>query len=48
MKLGLDENWQIWTEYALILILIVVVLITAITVAGPLVSKIFSTINSNH
>ncbi len=34
-------------EYALILVLVAVVVIAALTILGPLVANVFSTINSS-
>jgi pilus assembly protein Flp/PilA len=45
MKFALDEKGQGMVEYALILVLVAVVVIAAVTIMGPLVGKVFSTIN---
>jgi pilus assembly protein Flp/PilA len=47
MKLALDEKGQGMVEYALILVLVAVVVIAAVTIMGPLVGKVFSTINKS-
>lgn len=39
------ESGQGMVEYALILVLVAVVVIAALTVMGPLVSDVFSTVN---
>jgi len=46
MKFSLKEKGQGMVEYALILVLVAVVVIAAVTVMGPLVGKVFSTVNS--
>lgn len=46
MKFALNERGQGMVEYALILVLVAVVVIAALTVMGPLVSNVFSTINT--
>jgi len=45
MKIAIKERGQGMVEYALILVLVAVVVIAAVTVMGPLVGKVFSTIN---
>jgi len=47
MKLALTEKGQGMVEYALILVLVAVVVISAVTIMGPLVGKVFSTINKS-
>ena len=47
MKIALEEKGQGMVEYALILVLVAVVVIAAVTVMGPLVGKIFSTISKS-
>jgi pilus assembly protein Flp/PilA len=47
MKFALEEKGQGMVEYALILVLVAVVVIAAVTVMGPLVGKVFSTINKS-
>lgn len=42
-----DKKGQGMVEYALILVLIAVVVIAALTVMGPLISNVFSTINAS-
>ena len=48
MKLALKEKGQGMVEYALILVLVAVVVIAAVTIMGPLVGKVFSTINASY
>lgn len=43
----LKERGQGMVEYALVLVLVAVVVIVALTVMGPLVANVFSTINSS-
>jgi pilus assembly protein Flp/PilA len=45
MLFALKEKGQGMVEYALILVLVAVVVIVALTIMGPLVRNIFSTIN---
>ena len=45
MLFSLKERGQGMVEYALILVLVAVVVIAALTIMGPLVSNIFTTIN---
>ncbi len=47
MLVSLKERGQGMVEYALILVLVAVVVIAALTIMGPLVSNVFSTINSS-
>ena len=47
MLLSLKERGQGMVEYALILVLVAVVVIAALTLMGPLVKNIFSTINAS-
>jgi pilus assembly protein Flp/PilA len=47
MKLALNEKGQGMVEYALILVLVAVVVIAAVTIMGPLVGQVFSTINTS-
>jgi pilus assembly protein Flp/PilA len=47
MLLSLREKGQGMVEYALILVLVAVVVIAALTIMGPMVGNIFSTINSS-
>ena len=51
MKLALKsirtERAQGMVEYALILVLVAVVVISALTILGPLVTNVFSTINAS-
>jgi pilus assembly protein Flp/PilA len=45
MLIALKEKGQGMVEYALILVLVAVVVIAALTILGPLVGKVFSTVN---
>ena len=47
MMLSLKERGQGMVEYALILVLVAVVVIAALTIMGPLVRNVFSTINNS-
>jgi pilus assembly protein Flp/PilA len=47
MLLSLKERGQGMVEYALILVLVAVVVIAALTIMGPLVRNVFSTINES-
>jgi pilus assembly protein Flp/PilA len=47
MLFSLKERGQGMVEYALILVLVAVVVIAALTIMGPLVKNIFSTINAS-
>jgi pilus assembly protein Flp/PilA len=47
MLLSIKERGQGMVEYALILVLVAVVVIAALTIMGPLVANIFSTINNS-
>jgi pilus assembly protein Flp/PilA len=47
MLLSLKEKGQGMVEYALILVLVAVIVIAALTIMGPMVANIFSTINSS-
>jgi pilus assembly protein Flp/PilA len=47
MKFALEEKGQGMVEYALILVLVAVVVIAAVSIMGPLVGKVFSTINKS-
>ena len=47
MMFSLKERGQGMVEYALILVLVAIVVIAALTILGPLVGNIFSTINSS-
>ena len=47
MLFSLKERGQGMVEYALILVLVAIVVIAALTILGPLVGNIFSTINSS-
>ena len=46
MLFTLKERGQGMVEYALILVLVAVVVIAVLTVLGPAIGKVFSTINS--
>ncbi len=45
MLFALKEKGQGMVEYALILVLVAVVVIAALTIMGPLIRNVFSTIN---
>ncbi len=47
MMFALKEKGQGMVEYALILVLVAVVVIAALTIMGPLIRNVFSTINSS-
>jgi len=47
MLFSLKERGQGMVEYALILVLVAVIVIAALTVMGPLVRNVFSTINAS-
>ncbi len=47
MMLSLKEKGQGMVEYALILVLVAVVVIAAVTIMGPLVGNVFSTVNGS-
>ena len=47
MKLALKEKGQGMVKYAMILVLVAVVVIAAVSIMGPLVGKVFSTINNS-
>ena len=47
MKMSLTEMGQGMVEYAFILMLVAIVVIAAITLIGPVVGNIFSTVNNS-
>ena len=47
MVFSLKERGQGMVEYALILVLVAIVVIVALTITGPLIGNIFSTINAH-
>jgi len=47
MLLSLKERGQGMVEYALILVLVAVIVIAVLTLMGPLIGNIFSTINGS-
>jgi pilus assembly protein Flp/PilA len=47
VMLGLEEKGQGMVEYALILVLVAVVVIAAVTIMGPLIGNVFSTVNAS-
>jgi len=47
MLFSLKERGQGMVEYALILVLVAVVVIAALTLMGPVIGNIFSTINGS-
>jgi pilus assembly protein Flp/PilA len=46
MLFALHERGQGMVEYALILVLMALVVITALTIMGPIIKNTYSTINS--
>ena len=46
MLFSVKERGQGMVEYALILVLVAVVVIAALTIMGPVIGNIFSTINN--
>ena len=47
MLISLKERGQGMVEYALILVLVAVIVIAVLTLMGPLIGNIFSTINNS-
>ena len=47
MKMSLTEMGQGMVEYAFIIMLVAIVIIAAITLLGPAVGKLFSTVNAS-
>lgn len=47
MKMSLTETGQGMVEYAFIILLVGIVVIAAVTLLGPSVGKLFSTVNSS-
>jgi pilus assembly protein Flp/PilA len=47
MLISLKERGQGMVEYALILVLVAVLVLAALTIMGPLVADVFSTINAS-
>ena len=47
MKMSLTEIGQGMVEYAFIIMLVAIVVIAAVTLMGPLVGNMFSTINQS-
>jgi pilus assembly protein Flp/PilA len=47
MKMSLTEMGQGMVEYALILMLVAIVVIAAITILGPVVGNLFSSVNAS-
>lgn len=45
MKMNLAEKGQGMVEYAFIIMLVAIVVIAAVTVLGPLVGNMFSSVN---
>ena len=45
MKMSLTEMGQGMVEYSLIIVLVAVVVILAVTLLGPSIGKLFSTVN---
>ena len=46
MKMSLTEKGQGMVEYAFIIMLVAIVVIAAVTILGPLVGNMFSSVNS--
>jgi pilus assembly protein Flp/PilA len=46
MKMSLTEKGQGMVEYAFIILLVAIVVIAAVTILGPLVGNMFSSVNS--
>ncbi len=47
MKMSLTEKGQGMVEYSLIIVLVAVVVILAVTILGPSVGQLFSTVNAS-
>ncbi len=47
MKISLTEMGQGMVEYAFIIMLVGIVVIAAVTLLGPTVGKLFSTVNAS-
>lgn len=47
MKMSLTEKGQGMVEYAFIIMLVAIVVIAAVTLIGPVVGQVFSTINES-
>ena len=47
MLFSLKERGQGMVEYALILVLVAIVVIAALTLMGPVLANIFSTVNAS-
>ena len=47
MKMSLTERGQGMVEYAFIIMLVAIVVIAAITLLGPTVGKLFSSVNAS-
>ncbi len=47
MKMSLTEMGQGMVEYSLIIVLVAVVVILAVTLLGPTIGQLFSTVNSS-
>ena len=46
MKMSLAEKGQGMVEYAFIILLVAIVVIAAVTILGPLVGNMFSSVNA--
>jgi pilus assembly protein Flp/PilA len=47
MKMSLTEMGQGMVEYAFIIMLVAIVIIAALTLLGPIVGRLFSSINAS-
>jgi len=47
MKMSLTEMGQGMVEYAFIIMLVAIVIIAAVTLLGPSIGKLFSTVNAS-
>jgi pilus assembly protein Flp/PilA len=47
MKMSLTEKGQGMVEYSLIIVLVAVIVILAVTILGPSVGQLFSTVNAS-
>ncbi len=47
MKMSLNEMGQGMVEYAFIIMLVAIVIIAALTVLGPIVGRLFSSVNAS-
>ena len=47
MKMSLTEKGQGMVEYSMIIVLVAVIVIIAVTLLGPTVGKLFSSVNAS-